>query len=128
MRKLLLNLSYLLIISFFTSCSTEEIYQDNDILGVWELSSFNDDATDTFTLVFGKNNSGLRISDSEFNSGETISNAVPFSWEKNDRVIKLLDIETAQNTYVITEDSQLVSNTVQDLRLIKVSSDYSKFY
>jgi hypothetical protein len=70
----------------------------------------------------------LRISDSEFNSGETISNAVPFSWEKNDRVIKLLDIETAQNTYVITEDSQLVSNTVQDLRLIKVSSDYSKFY
>ena len=84
-------------------------------------------STDIYKLVFGTGNTGLRISASEFNSGEIISNAVPFNWTIDDQVV-LLDDETSQNTYIINDEGQLVLNSSEGLRLEKVSNDYSKYY
>ncbi|MEP5340392.1 MAG: hypothetical protein ABJL44_05945 [Algibacter sp.] len=128
MRKLLLTLSCVLTLSFLTSCSEDEINQDVDLLGVWETTDISENSIDTYMLVFGTDNTGLRISESEFNSGEIISNAIPFNWTINDKVVMLLDDETSKNTYVINDEGQLVLSTSEDLRLEKVSNDYSKYY
>lgn len=128
MRKLLLTLSCVLTLSFFTSCSIEEIDQDVNLLGVWKTTNISENSTDIYTLVFGTENTGLRISDSEFNSGEIISNAVPFNWEINDKVIMLLDDETSQNSYIINSEGQLILSNSEDLRLEKVSDDFSRYY
>ena len=127
MIKLLLTLSCVLTLSFLTSCSKEEMDQNIDLLGVWEQSDSTENSTDIYKLVFGTGNTGLRISASEFNSGEIISNAVPFNWTIDDQVV-LLDDETSQNTYIINDEGQLVLNSSEGLRLEKVSNDYSKYY
>lgn len=128
MRILLLTLSCVITLSFLTSCSKEEINQDIDLLGVWETTNISENSADTYALVFGTNNTGLRISASEFNSGEVISNAVPFNWTISDDIVILLDDETSQNTYIINDEGELVLSTSEDLRLEKVSNDYSKYY
>lgn len=128
MLKLLLSISTVLLMSLFTSCSTDEINENEDLLGVWKFTTVNENSTDNFILVFGDNNKGILILDNEFKSGEIISSAIPFSWKINDRMVTLLDVETSQNTYIINELSELVSSNSIDFRLMKVSNDYSKFY
>lgn len=125
MKKHLQLLTTLIVISFFTSCSTEEINQNSNLLGVWESSA---NSTETQTLVFGDNNTGLNIQTSVSHSSESTSSATSFKWESNNEVITLLEDNISQKTFIINNKGQLVLSNSQDLRLEKVSDDYSKYY
>ncbi len=125
MKKLLFTLSCVITLPFLISCSKDDINQDVDLLGVWET---NQNSTGIYTLVFGNDNTGLRITKSEFDSGEIVSNAIPFNWKVNDKEVMLLDDEIAQNIYIINDKGELVLSSSKDLRLEKISNHYSKYY
>ena len=127
MKKHLQLLTALIVISFFTSCSIEDINKNTNILGVWESSDLSTNSTETQTLAFGDNNTGLNIQTSVSNSSESISSATSFKWEANDEIITLLE-DNISETFIINSEGQLVLANSQDLRLEKVSEDYSKYY
>jgi hypothetical protein len=130
MKKHLQLLTVLIVISFFTSCSTEDVNENTNLLGVWESSNLITNSTETKkqTLVFGDNNTGLSIQTTVSNPSESISSAISFKWEANDEVIMLIEDSMLQKTYVINSEGKLVLSNSQDLRLEKVSDDYSKYY
>lgn len=129
MRKLLLTLSCVLTLSFLTSCSVEEVDQNVDLLGVWKKMDTDENSENSLTLVFGKDNTGLRIYVSEDNSNKLItSNATPFNWELNNKTVTLLDNIASENNYIINDEGQLVLSASGNLRLEKISNDYSKYY
>ncbi|WNH07883.1 hypothetical protein [Thalassobellus suaedae] len=128
MKKHLQLLTTLIVISFFASCSTEEINQDSNILGVWESSDLSADSTKTQTLVFGDNNTGLSIQSNVYSTSETTSSATAFKWQANDEVITLVEDGISQKTFILNSEGQLILSSSQDLRLEKVSDDYSKYY
>ncbi|MFI1771570.1 hypothetical protein [Thalassobellus citreus] len=127
MKKHIQFLATLIIISFFTSCSSEDINDSTNLLGVWESNDLSANSTEIQTLVFGDNNTGLNIQRSVNSPDEMASSAVPFKWEANNEVITLMDDES-QKTFILNSEGQLVLSNSQDLRLEKVSDDYSKYY
>ncbi|WP_344789338.1 hypothetical protein [Postechiella marina] len=129
MRKLLLILTCVLTLPTLTSCSSDDVNEGLDVLGVWEHVIINTNSTNTLTLVFGKNSSGLKISTETFNTGEIISSSVAFNWEKNNEEVTIvLEGETTQSLYILNSEGQLVMSSSENLLLDKVSDDYLKFY
>ncbi|MFI1743729.1 hypothetical protein [Thalassobellus sediminis] len=128
MKKHLLLLTTLIVVSFFTSCTTEEINQDTNLLGVWESTSLNVNSTETHKLIFGDKNTGLSIQETISISSEIISSATSFNWNVNDDVVTIVEDNITQKTFIINSEGQLVLSSSQDLRLNKVSDDYSKYY
>ncbi|HEX9827533.1 MAG TPA: hypothetical protein VGA80_13120 [Flavobacteriaceae bacterium] len=128
MKKNLKLLSILLFISFFSSCSKDEINQNSELLGVWERSDHSANSTNTYRLVFGPNNTGLRIHSNVFDSGEVISVATSFDWNLNDNKVRLSENDIFEDIYLINSDGKQVLSTEDDLLLDKVSNDYSPYY
>ncbi len=128
MKKHLLLLTTLIVISFFTSCTTEEIYQNTNLLGVWETSALSTNSTETHTLVFGDKNTGLSIHKSISSSNEITSSVTSFNWNINDNVVTVVEDDTPEKIFVLNSEGQLVLSGSQDLLLEKVSNDYSKYY
>ena len=131
MKRNLKLLTSLLVIFLFMSCSSDN--DDNDensiLLGVWQTSEVTAEATTTFTLVFGDNNTGLSIYAIETNTGEETSSLEPFNWELNGKVVTLLDMDAFGNSYEINEDGQLVlTSSAGVVTLDKISDDYSDYY
>jgi hypothetical protein len=79
-------------------------------------------------LVFGPNNTGLRIHSNVFDSGEVISVATSFDWNLNDNKVRLSENDIFEDIYLINSDGKLVLSTEDDLLLDKVSNDYSPYY
>lgn len=116
-----------IFITSITSCTKDEVNQDINLLGVWEISNSTDDATNKHTLVFGENNTGLNINASEFVSGEKISSASAFDWEMNGNTITLFEDDAILTIQIINSEGEVYLN-YQDLYLIKISDDYSSYY
>lgn len=129
MRKIILVLTCILTLPALISCSSDDVNEDLDVLGVWENVIINAESTNTLTLVFGKNSTGLKISSETFSTDEIISSSVAFNWEKNnEEVIIVLEGETTQSAYLLNSEGQLVLSSSGDMLLDKVSDDYSKYY
>ena len=121
-------LTCLLVISFFTSCSTEEVDQNTNLTGVWELASTSENATSIFRLVFGADNQGLKINNTDYKSGEVLSSSSSFNWiESNDKVI-LSEDDLITETYILNQEGRLILSTSDDVILDKVSDDISQYY
>lgn len=113
------------------SCSSDNDDNDEDsiLLGVWQTSEVSTEATTTFTLVFGDNNTGLSIYAIETNTGEETSSLEPFNWELNGKVVTLLDTDVSGNSYEINDDGQLeLTGSAGVVVLDKISNDYSDYY
>lgn len=108
------------------SCSKDNVDKHNDLLGVWERTELNTDFTNTFTLVFGSNNTGLKIYKNVTSDGET-SSANSFNWKAIGKKVTLLE-NNSEETYIISNEGELVLSTSNDFFLIKVSDDYSSYY
>ncbi|WP_405296504.1 hypothetical protein [Algibacter sp. Ld11] len=131
MKKNLKLLTSILVVFLFMSCSSDDDNKDKDsiLLGVWQTSEVSTEATTTFTLVFGDNNTGLSIYAIENNTGEQTSSLESFNWELNGKVVTLLDVDTSQNNYEINDEGQLVlSGSAGVIILEKISEDYSSYY
>ncbi|WP_242157722.1 hypothetical protein [Aestuariivivens sediminis] len=122
MKNYLKLLVGFILISFFTSCSEEEIHEDHNILGVWETTV----SSHTYTLVFGEHNTGLSI-ETMANDAEVTSSAISFSWMVNNKDIVITDGNTMQRNYSINAEGELVLSP-SNLRFLKVSNDYSRYY
>ena len=131
MKKNLKLLTSILVVFLFMSCSSDDDNKDKDsiLLGVWQTSEVSTEATTTFTLVFGDNNTGLSIYAIENNTGEQTSSLESFNWELNGKEVTLLDVDTSQNNYEINDEGQLVlSGAAGVVILEKISEDYSSYY
>ncbi|WP_242085167.1 hypothetical protein [Aestuariivivens sediminis] len=122
MKNYLKLLVGFILISFCTSCSEEEIHEDHNILGVWETTV----SSHTYTLVFGEHNTGLSI-ETMANDAEVTSSAISFSWMANNKDIVITDGNTMQRNYSINAEGELVLSP-SNLRFLKVSNDYSRYY
>lgn len=115
-------------IFLFISCSTEEVNQNDDLLGVWEKSYFDSNSERTLKLVFGTGNTGLEINSMVSKSGEKISNVFDFEWKVNDNKVTLIENDAIHAIYTLNSKEELVLNTEEDKILVKVSEDYMKYY
>lgn len=115
------------VITFFLSCSKEDINTgNNNILGVWEATSENSPSNQVYNLVFGENNTGLFIIKIEDESTVT-SSANSFNWLKNNNEI-VLDNTSMETIYTFSNQNEFAITSSSGLRFIKVSDDYLKFY
>ncbi|MWW25545.1 hypothetical protein [Algibacter lectus] len=131
MKRNLKLLTSLLVVFLFMSCSSDNDDNDKDsiLLGVWQTSEVTTEATTTFTLVFGDNNTGLSIYAIETNTGEETSSLEPFNWELNGKVVTILDTDVSGNSYEINDDGQLeLTGSAGVVVLDKISNDYSDYY
>jgi len=128
MKKFSHLLTYLFVISFFTSCSTEELSQNTDLIGVWETADLGENVTSTFRLVFGADNTGLKMTSTEYKSGEIVSYASSFNWIETDNRVTLSENDLPHDTYILNLEGRLVLSTSDDIILDKVSDDYSQYY
>ncbi len=120
--------TFFIILSLCMSCSKDEVSQNTNLLGVWERISFDADATNTYLLIFGQDQTGLRIHRSEGASGEVTSMTDSFDWKAIDDIVTLSENNNVKEVYVINSEGNLVLNTLEDLPLDKISDDYSRYY
>ncbi len=126
MKNLYTFFAILIIISATTSCSKDDIDQNNNLLGVWERNDFSDNSG--YKLVFGSDNTGLEIYVTESSSGEITSSASPFKWEVIDNMVTVIANDTSQEIYKINSEGKLVLSTAENSSFNKVSDDYSQYY
>jgi hypothetical protein len=111
MKKLLLNLSYAILLVCFTSCSTDDTQDSNDspIVGVWELTAwnveeafdFNNDGTANTNLLNEINCS--RNETLFFENNGVVSLNTTFNPDLN---ISLLNNETNTYNFDVTCDTE----------------------
>ncbi len=126
MKSLFNFFTILIIISATTSCSKDDIDQKDNLVGVWERNDFIDNTG--YKLVFGSDNTGLKIHVTESSTGEIASSASPFEWELADNVVTIVTNDISQETYRINPEGQLVLSTAENSSFNKVSDDYSQYY
>lgn len=121
---------FILFISIVTfSCSNESSdLQSVELTGVWEQIDNDANSTKVYRLVFGADQTGLKISTIASDTGEVHSSANDFSWEINDTVITLSENEITKKIYVIHSEGNVFLMTEDNLRLSKISDDYSQYY
>lgn len=120
----------ILFISIVTfSCSNESYdLQSVELTGVWEQIDNDANSTKVYRLVFASDQTGLRIYTITSDTGEVNSSANAFSWEINDTIITLSENEITKNIYVINSEENVFLMTEDNLRLNKISDDYSQYY
>lgn len=120
----------ILFISIVTfSCSNESYdLQSVELTGVWEQIDNDANSTKVYRLVFGSDQTGLMIYTITSDTGEVNSSASAFNWEINDTVITLSENEITKKIYVINSEENVFLMTEDDLRLNKISDDYSQYY
>ncbi|APY11753.1 hypothetical protein BWZ22_11125 [Seonamhaeicola sp. S2-3] len=113
----------LLFSALFLSCSTEQVDEYNNVIGVWEnLEVSNSTNTTTHSLTFASNKTVKSILKVEELSGAITSNASIYNWSVDGNLITVSDGET-QWVYAITANSQLVLNDEQQNLLYNKISD-----
>lgn len=122
-----------LIITCFvclSSCHEDNVddLASNNLLGIWkyENEDENEGTTYTFQLVLGPNDFAGEIVRLESSTGEVTSSFNERSWTKMDDVI-VVEGSTTSVSYVINSENMLISNTDENLVLIKISEDYSLY-
>jgi hypothetical protein len=131
MKKTFRLLTSFLVVFIFISCSSDDndVARDSEILGVWEVSEVSNTETIALTLVFGEENTGLRIYTIVETSGNETSSLETFTWEFNDNVVTVFDIDSTEHNYEINDDGYLeVSEEGEDVVLEKITNDYSAYY
>ena len=120
----------ILFISIVTfSCSNESYdLQTVELTGVWEQIDNDANSTKVYRLVFGSDQTGLMIYTITSDSGEVNSSASAFSWKINDTVITLSENEITKKIYVINSEENVFLMTEDNLRLDKISDDFSQYY
>ncbi|WP_339917712.1 hypothetical protein [Yeosuana marina] len=106
------------------SCSTEEIGQNNDIVGVWQRVDYNDNTG--YQLVFKADNTGIRIY-TEVEEDKIISSANSFNWQTIDNTVTLLQGDISLVSYIINSEKQLVLSLEDNLPFNKVSNNTSTY-
>ncbi len=124
MKKHLQVFITITLIFFLGSCSTEEIGQNNDLVGLWERIDFNDNSG--YQLVFNADNTGIRIY-KEVEEGNIISSANSFNWQTTDNKVTLLQGDTSLVSYMINSKKQLVLSLDDNLPFKKVSNNTSSY-
>lgn len=120
----------ILFISIVTfSCSNESYdLQTVELTGVWEQIDNDANSTKVYRLVFGSDQTGLKIYTITSDSGEVNSSASAFSWEINDTVIILSENEITKKIYVMNSEENVYLMTEDNLRFDKISDDFSQYY
>jgi len=121
---------FILFVSIVTfSCSNESYeLQSVELTGVWEQIDNDANSTKVYRLVFGSDQTGLKIYTITSDTGEVNSSASAFSWKINDTVITLSENEVTKKIYVINSEENVFLMTEENLRLDKISDDYSQYY
>jgi len=121
---------FILFISIFTySCSNESYdLQSVELTGVWEQIDNDANSTKVYRLVFGSDQTGLKIYTITSNTGEVNSSANAFNWEINDTIITLIENDITNKIYMISSEENVFLKTEDNLRLDKISNDYSQYY
>ena len=111
------------------SCSNESYdLQSVELTGVWEQIDSDANSTKVYRLVFGSDQTGLKINTVTYDSGEVNSSASAFSWTIYDTVITLSENDITKKIYVINSEEKVFLMTEDNLRLDKISDDYSQYY
>ena len=118
MKNLFTLLAALFILSTTTSCSKDDIDPGSNLLGVWERNDFIDNSG--YKLVFGSDNTGLKIYVNESSSGETTSSTSSFNWKAIDNMVTISESDFVPDDaiYLINSEGQLVLN--DDLHFDKI--------
>ncbi|WP_166964850.1 hypothetical protein [Yeosuana marina] len=124
MKKHLNIFTTIILIFFLASCSTEEIGQNNDIVGVWQRVDYNDNTG--YQLVFKADNTGIRIY-TEVEEDKIISSANSFNWQTIDNTVTLLQGDISLVSYIINSEKQLVLSLEDNLPFNKVSNNTSTY-
>tara|TARA_R110001592_G_scaffold328060_2_gene609429 strand:+ start:2125 stop:2499 length:375 start_codon:yes stop_codon:yes gene_type:complete len=124
MKKHLNIFITIILIFFLASCSTEEIGQNNDIVGVWQRVDYNDNTG--YQLVFKADNTGIRIY-TEVEEDKIISSANSFNWQTIDNTVTLLQGDISLVSYIINSEKQLVLSLEDNLPFNKVSNNTSTY-
>lgn len=121
---------FVLFISIITfSCSNESYDVPSvELTGVWEQSDIDANSTKIYRLVFGPDQTGLKIHTITYNTGEINSSASSFNWEIKENIITVSENEITKKIYVISSEENVFLKTEDDLRLDKISDDYSQYY
>lgn len=118
-----------LFISIFTfSCSNEDISISQDLIGVWEQSDVTSTSTNIYRLVFGPNQTGLKINTTVYFTGEQTSSSDAFTWIMNNDTITLTSNKNSENIQIINTEGIMYLSVEGNLQLNKVSDDYSEYY
>ena len=124
MKKLVLILFSL---SLFSSCSTDEINHDEELIGVWEQKGFSDDSG--FRLVFASDRTGIKIYREVSDNDNVISTSSSFNWEKSDSNVTISDeSDLIIDTFIINHEGQLISNNIENLPYDKISNTTLNYY
>ncbi len=124
MKKHLNIFTTIILIFFLASCSTEEIGQNNDIVGVWQRVDYNDNTG--YQLVFKADNTGIRIY-TEVEEDKIISSANSFNWQTIDNTVTLLQGDISLVSYILNSEKQLVLSLEDNLPFNKVSNNTSTY-
>ena len=121
---------FILFISIFTFSCSNESYDvlTVELTGIWEQIDNDVNSKKVNRLVFGSDQTGLKIYTITYDTGEVDSSASSFNWEINDSVITLSENEITKKIYVISSEESVFLMTEDDLRLNKISDDYSQYY
>ena len=120
---------FVLFISIFTfSCTNEDINLSEDLKGVWEVSEVTSTSTNVYRLVFGPDQTGLKINSTIYNTGELTSSSDAFNWIMSDNKITISNSKKSEDIYLMNLDGNMYLSVEGDLHLNKVSDDYSKYY
>lgn len=112
----------LLFSALFLSCSTEQVDDYNNVIGVWENLEVSNNTNTTRSLTFASNKTVKSIIEIEELSGEITSSASIYNWSIYGNSIIVSDGES-QWVYAITANSQLVLNDEQQNLLYNKISD-----
>lgn len=112
----------LLFSAFFLSCSTEQVDEYNNVIGVWENLEVSNNTNTTRSLTFASNKTVKSILKIEELSGEITSSVAIYDWSIDSNSIIVTDGDN-QWVYAITANSQLVLNDEQQNLLYNKISD-----
>ncbi|GGD23848.1 hypothetical protein [Hyunsoonleella pacifica] len=124
MKHLIKTSFIFLLFVAVSSCSKEDVNEQQSLHGVWDNVQITDNQTDIIRLVFGEDNTGLLINRVELAIGGVTSVTESFSWINTDGVVEIDN----NKTYIMNAQGQLVSSASSELILDKVSDDYLKYY
>lgn len=127
MKHLLKTSLVFILLIVATSCSTNDIDENQQIRGIWDNVEIDGEEMRTFRLVFGKENSGANIYKVELSNGQGSSSIASFEWNLNNDVIEIIEEGKIQDEYYLNSEGQLVSSSNEDLILNKISDDYSRY-
>lgn len=127
MKRLITKLSLVALLAIFSSCSKDDIIQNNDLIGVWERTDVEDNRDQVMKLVFASDFTGLSINRVSDNSGEIISSVSNFNWNIKDKNITVSTEDVSEMTYTINSEGHLVLSSFQDAPFVKVSNDIQDY-